>query len=171
MAEIPNAPSVTVAGRGQTPNVAGRGQTPNFTVNDDVQRSRAQQEVALAAAAAANVETETIEGKITKARNLDFHDLIDGLDKNIKNATADMSNILKDLIRVSPSTKKAKSLTSVQSRIVQCLDEIERLEKLNAATNNRYQERLNQAIDNLDRLYAERDGLNDAAMNLNSVMN
>ena len=93
MAEIPNAPSVTVAGRGQT---------PNFTVNDDVQRSRAQQEVALAAAAAANVETETIEGKITKARNLDFHDLIDGLDKNIKNATADMSNILKDFKTPSP---------------------------------------------------------------------
>ena len=90
LAEIPNAPSVVVAGQDRT---------PNFTANDDVQRSRdAQQEVALAAAAASNVETETIEGKISKTRNLDFHDLIDGLGKNIKNATVDMSNMLKDLI-------------------------------------------------------------------------
>jgi hypothetical protein len=76
-----------------------------------VKHSPAEQEVALAVVAAANVETETLQGKITKTHNLDFHELIDGLDKNTKNATVDMSNALKDLTQVSPNTKNAKCLT------------------------------------------------------------
>ena len=67
--------------------------------------------MALAAVVAANVETETLQGKITKTCNLDFHELIDGLDKNTKNATVDMSNALKDLTQVSPNTKNVKCLT------------------------------------------------------------
>ena len=60
-----------------------------------MKRSPAEEEVALAVVAAANVETETLQGKITKTHNLDFHELIDGLDKNTKNATVDMSNALR----------------------------------------------------------------------------